>query len=84
MQHGDRTEVGVRVTDTGIGMDPDVVPQLFEPFRQASEGLDRTYEGVGLGLTIVQRAVDAMNGRLDIDTTPGEGTAIIVWLPAAT
>ncbi len=74
-------DVVVEVEDTGIGMDPDEVPALFEPFRQASEGLDREYEGTGLGLAVVQRAVDRMGGTVDVATEEGEGTCVTVVLP---
>jgi PAS domain S-box-containing protein len=73
----------VEIEDTGIGMDPDEVPELFEPFRQASEGLDREYEGTGLGLSVVQRAVDRMQGSIDVETEEGEGTCVTVELPKA-
>jgi PAS domain S-box-containing protein len=69
------------VADTGMGMEPAEVPELFAPFRQASTGLDRTHEGCGLGLTIVQRWVDVMGGTVDVDTAPGEGTTVTVRLP---
>ena len=74
--------VVVEIEDTGIGMDPDEVPDLFEPFRQASEGLGREYEGTGLGLSIAQRAVDRMGGTIEVDTAPDEGTCVTVTLPA--
>jgi len=71
----------LEVEDTGIGMEPDAVPALFEPFRQASEGLQREYEGAGVGLAVVQHAVDQMGGTIHVDTTPGEGTRVAVRLP---
>jgi len=76
-------DVAVEIEDTGIGMDPDEVPGLFEPFRQASEGYDREYEGTGLGLAVVQRAVDRMGGTVDVETALGEGTCVTVALPVA-
>jgi signal transduction histidine kinase len=48
---------------------------------QESSGTARTHEGIGLGLTITQRLVDLMEGRIDIDSTEGEGTAVTVQLP---
>jgi signal transduction histidine kinase len=73
----------VEVTDTGIGMDPDSVPELFEPFRQASEGMGREYESTGLGLTVAQRAVNRMGGSIEVETEPDEGTRVTVHLPPA-
>jgi signal transduction histidine kinase len=75
------TAVMMEVEDTGIGMAPDAVPTLFEPFRQASEGLQREYEGAGVGLAVVQRAVDRMGGSVQVETAPGEGTCFAVQLP---
>lgn len=51
------------VEDTGIGMDPEQVPVLFEPFRQASEGTSREYEGTGLGLAVTKRMVNQADGQ---------------------
>lgn len=69
------------VEDTGIGMDEQQVEQLFEPFRQASEGVGRKYEGTGLGLTVTKEAVEQMGGSIDVETEPGDGTCFTVRLP---
>ncbi|MFB6230264.1 MAG: sensor histidine kinase, partial [Salinibacter sp.] len=71
----------VEVEDTGIGMDPQAVEDLFEPFRQASEGMDRSYEGTGLGLSVTREVVEQMGGRLEVETEKGEGTCFTVRLP---
>jgi len=74
----------VEVEDTGIGMDPARVPELFEPFRQESEGTGRTYEGTGLGLAVTKKAVERMNGSIDVETEKGKGSYFAVRLPKAT
>ncbi len=66
------------VEDTGIGMDPGVVETLFDPFRQESEGLDREYEGTGLGLTVTKKAVDQMGGSIEVETEKGKGSHFTV------
>jgi signal transduction histidine kinase len=71
------------VEDTGIGMKPDAVPTLFQPFRQASEGLQREYEGAGVGLAVVKRAVDQMGGSIQVKTALGAGACFAVHLPRA-
>ena len=78
-----REQYGVllEVEDTGIGMDPDRVEALFEPFRQASEGLDREYEGSGVGLAVTKKAVEGMGGDLSVETEKGEGSTFRVRLP---
>jgi PAS domain S-box-containing protein len=73
----------IAVEDTGIGMDPEQVPALFEAFRQASEGLAREYEGTGLGLAVTKQAVDRMDGTIEVETEKGEGSHFVVRLPDA-
>ncbi len=73
----------LEVEDTGIGMDPEVAEGLFEPFRQASEGLSREYEGTGIGLAVTREAVAQMGGSIEVDTQKGEGTCMTVRLPGA-
>ena len=79
--HVDDTTLRVEVADTGVGMPPDRVPALFEPFRQAPTDDGPTPEGSGLGLALVQGWVDALGGTVDVDTTPGTGTVVTVRLP---
>ena len=72
----------LEVVDTGIGMDPARVEDLFEPFRQESEGLSREYEGTGLGLAVTWKALQQMEGSIEVETEKGEGTCFTVRLPA--
>lgn len=81
-----RTEgdvVVVRVTDTGVGIGADFVPHLFDEFRQESEGLDRRYEGNGLGLAIAGQLVERMGGTIAVESEVGVGSVFSVRLPAA-
>jgi signal transduction histidine kinase len=71
----------IEVDDTGVGIDPDRLPELFEPFKQASDGPQRSHEGSGLGLAVTKRLVDRMGGAIDVDTATGEGTCFAVSLP---
>jgi signal transduction histidine kinase len=73
----------LEVEDTGIGMEPEMSEELFEPFRQASEGLAREYEGTGVGLAVTKKATEQMSGSVTVDTEKGEGTRFTVRLPAA-
>jgi PAS domain S-box-containing protein len=68
---------GVRVTfaDTGIGIEPERLPRIFEPFHSTRR------EGMGLGLYISKSIVEEHDGRIDVESHPGEGTAFTVWLP---
>lgn len=73
--------VALEVEDTGIGMEPEKAYELFEPFRQASEGLGRRYEGVGVGLAVTRKAVRQMDGSVEVETQKGRGTTFTVRLP---
>jgi PAS domain S-box-containing protein len=71
------------VKDTGIGMDPESVPRIFRAFEQTSTGKGRKYEGSGLGLSIVKRLVDALEGDIDVETEKGSGSRFMVRIPKA-
>jgi len=80
---GDGPWTTLSVSDTGIGIAPDQVARVFEPFVQAETGLTRTTSGVGLGLAISRRLAHLMGGQLTVRTSPGEGSCFTLWLPAA-
>ncbi|MFW5745096.1 MAG: ATP-binding protein, partial [Spirochaetota bacterium] len=71
----------IEVEDTGIGIDPDQRERIFEQFRQLDNGYAKTAPGVGLGLAIVRRVVDAMAGTITVDSAPGCGSRFTVLLP---
>ena len=72
----------ITVTDTGSGIAPDFLPHVFEPFRQADSGSTRTSRGLGLGLTIVRRIVEAHGGHVDVESRGvGHGSTFRLWLP---
>ena len=75
-------EVAVSVADRGIGLSEEERQRLFEPFRRV--GLSKeAVPGVGLGLFVVKRIVDAHHGRIEVESEPGEGSTFRVLLPAA-
>jgi signal transduction histidine kinase len=69
------------IADTGIGIEPDKLDSIFEPFVQANAGLSRKYNGLGIGLAIAWRLVNMMGGELDVDSEPGKGSRFHVFLP---
>jgi signal transduction histidine kinase/ActR/RegA family two-component response regulator len=77
-----RVELEVRVRDTGIGMSPDLLTRLFQPFTQADASTTRRFGGTGLGLTICDRLIGAMGGNLHVQSAAGEGStfSFIVWM----
>jgi PAS domain S-box-containing protein len=73
--------VRVRVADTGIGIKPEHLPLLFEAFRQVDGSARRVYEGTGLGLHLCRKLLDLLGGRIDVESTHGQGSCFTVTLP---
>lgn len=70
-----------RVSDTGIGIAKDKLEEVFEKFTQADASITRRYGGSGLGLTIAKTLIEAMNGKIHVESEQGVGTAFTVTLP---
>lgn len=75
-------EIGVVLRDTGIGIAEDDRKRIFERFYMADKSHNREAGGSGLGLAIVKRVVELHDGRIEIDSAAGKGTAVSVFLPA--
>lgn len=73
--------IEMRVTDSGIGIPLELQEIIFEPFRQGDGSITREYGGVGLGLYVVRRFVDLLDGRIDVQSEMGAGSTFRVWLP---
>ncbi|HEY0821970.1 MAG TPA: response regulator, partial [Rhizobacter sp.] len=71
----------LRVTDSGIGIAPDDLEQLFQAFVQIDSSLSRQYAGTGLGLTMVKRLAELHGGGLMVRSVEGKGSMFTVWLP---
>ncbi|GIO31471.1 MULTISPECIES: sensor histidine kinase [Paenibacillus] len=75
-----KNQVGIRISDTGIGMDKEEVPHIFERFYRADQSRGVT-EGIGLGLSIAKWIIDELEGSVEVVTRLGEGTTFVIWLP---
>lgn len=75
--------IAVTIKDTGIGIPEADMPRLFTEFFRAANAREKEELGTGLGLAIVKEIVDAHQGRITVDSRPGQGTTFVVTLPAA-
>ena len=73
-------QLGVRVEDTGIGIPPDKLKNVFEKFAQVDSSSTRRHEGTGLGLAIAARLVDLMRGKIGVESEVGSGS--VFWFTA--
>ncbi|HEV2105290.1 MAG TPA: HAMP domain-containing sensor histidine kinase [Candidatus Eisenbacteria bacterium] len=73
--------VGLSVADRGIGIEPEHHERIFEKFARVETGLVHTVKGAGLGLSLVDQIVRAHHGRIELASTPGEGSTFTLWLP---
>jgi len=71
------------IKDTGIGMAPEDIPRALQPFEQVSNSLTRGHAGTGLGLPLVASLLELHGGRVELESTLGEGTTVHIMLPAS-
>jgi signal transduction histidine kinase len=75
------SDIVLRITDTGVGIKPEDLPLLFQPFRQIDTGTARQHEGTGLGLAICRRIAALLGGEIRVASAWGQGSEFIVTLP---
>jgi signal transduction histidine kinase/DNA-binding NarL/FixJ family response regulator len=73
--------LGVKISDTGIGIDKEKLGEIFERFNQAEDSITRNYGGTGLGLSIVKKLIELQNGTIEVISEPGKGTTFHFYIP---
>lgn len=75
-------DVTVQIRDTGMGMEPEDIKYIFDPFYRADKSRSQNIQGSGLGMSIVKLIVERCRGRIHIKSAPGMGTTVEIQLPA--
>jgi len=73
--------VFIEIKDTGIGIPPESITRIFEEFRQVSEGLDRKFDGTGLGLTLTKKFVEVLGGKIQVQSEVNKGSTFTIIFP---
>jgi len=72
------------VSDSGIGIPKDLIPLIFDKFRQLDGSPARSYEGTGLGLTISKNLAELIGGKIEVESEVGKGSTFKVTIPVST
>lgn len=72
----------ITVSDTGVGIDEDILNSLFTPFKQGDSSTTKQHQGMGLGLSIVKQIMNKMTGMLEVTSKVGKGTSVTLNIPA--
>jgi signal transduction histidine kinase len=74
-------EVIVKIEDTGFGIEKEDIPKLFQEFSRIKNSSTKNISGSGLGLSIVKKLVDLYNGRIEVESSPPQGTTFTLYFP---
>jgi len=78
----DRAHIVMEIADTGIGIDKSKMESIFEPFQQADNSIQKSFSGLGLGLTVARRMGELIGATLEISSEPNVGTTAVMKFPA--
>ena len=81
LERDGRAGIACIITDTGIGIEEKNFKEIFEPFSQVESSLSRRFEGTGLGLPLTKGLIELHGGRLELRSSPGEGTTVMARFP---
>jgi signal transduction histidine kinase len=81
--HDHKEGVEISVADTGIGIPPEALPVIFEPFRQVNSSTASQYGGSGLGLHIVKQLLELLGGKIEVESEVGRGSIFRMSVPMA-
>ena len=79
--HAQQEGACLEICDSGMGIDPQIKPFLFQPFYRSPEALKAGVQGTGLGLYVVKLIVESHGGTIQLESEPGKGTTVAVQLP---
>lgn len=83
VEHNGADMAAVSIIDTGCGIEKSKIKTIFETFRQESEGLARSYEGLGVGLTITKKIITLLDGEIVVESKTGKGSKFTLLFPQA-
>lgn len=79
-----KERLSIQVVDSGPGIPPEQLPDIFEAFRRGSDYVQRERQGAGLGLSIAKEIVTRMGGEISVFSEPGSGSSFTILLPTET
>ena len=79
----DTQSLELEVADTGIGIEPDEIEEIFKPFKQVDNAYTKRFAGTGLGLSITKREVELLQGQIKVESKPGYGSKFSVRIPVS-
>ena len=77
-----RDSIEIEISDTGVGIEQSKIDSIFEPFHQADNSMQRSYSGLGIGLTVARRMAELIGGKLAVTSNVGVGTRVTMSFPS--